>query len=44
LTGAVVTEEHGRKGEDGRERASTSTFFEPGRWEKVVVNSERKER
>ena len=28
----------------GRERTSATTFWEPGRWTKLVVNSERKER
>jgi hypothetical protein len=30
--------------EEGRDKASATTFREPGRWTKEVVNSERKER
>jgi hypothetical protein len=39
-----VTAWTGGTGEEGRDKASATTFLGPGRWEKEMENSERKER
>jgi hypothetical protein len=44
VIGAVEIALQGMEEGEGRDKASATTFLGPGRWEKFVVNSERKER